>query len=391
MDLFAALHKLAELDTTGISTIIYTVFVFIIVIGVLVFVHEWGHFTAARSVGVKVEQFSIGFGKEIWARTDKHGTRWKISLIPLGGYVQMMGQEDGKAITASDDPNSFASKPKWARAWIIFAGPFVNFLFAIVVLAGLFMFGEEKLYAQVGEVLPNTPAYEAQMQPNDKVLEIEGTPIAEWRDMVNVISERPNQPTQMSILRGEQRLNLVITPAAEEVPNLFGEPETVGRIGIQSAGETFKVYHNPIAAVGLGVKRTYELTGTMLVSIGKLLTGQVSAKHIAGPLGIADLAEESAQHGTAALLMFMVVISINLGIVNLLPIPVLDGGHLLFIGFETLFGKPPSEAIQMWGTRLGLALVLALVLFSTSNDLQRLGVFKFIGLENTPIEAPLGD
>ncbi len=370
-DIFQLLNQMLGYLPAGIGDTLYTVLIFIFVIAVLVFVHEWGHYRAALSVGVHVKQFSIGFGKELFSKVDKNGTRWKVCLIPLGGYVEMLGQEDGKPVGKSDDDKSFANKTILQRAWIIFAGPFVNFVFAFVVLVGLMMVGEHKLMPQVGEVMQGTPAERAGLQPNDIVRVVNETEIVGWIDMVETIQSQAGRDVQLVIERDGKFIPITIRPELKIIKNIFGEDKKVGQIGISSSQNTFKVYHNPLTAIGLGAVRTYELTELTLQSIWKLITGIVSVDQLAGPLGIADMASDTAKHGSYALFMFMVIISINLGIINLLPIPILDGGQLVFLLVESIKGSPVGERAQMWGIRFGLVFVACLIVVSTTNDIRR--------------------
>jgi regulator of sigma E protease len=372
MDFFQALSEWSTAVPGGET--LYTVFVFLIVLGVLVFVHEWGHFAAAKSVGIKVEEFAIGFGRAIAQWTDRHGTIWKIGFIPLGGYVQMKGQEDGKPVTASGEPDSYASKTVGQRAWAVVAGPLANFVLALAVFIVLMWVGEQKLLPEVGHVQEGMPATGV-LQKGDSITAVNGTVVADWDTLQKLTSESANQELNMKIERGGKVIFVRLTPELTTFTDLLGDEHTVGRIGIGPSGATFSIAHGPLQGIWRGVEKTWEVTSLTFVSIYKLIIGAVSPEHIAGPLGIADLAGSSASHGTYHLLMFLAIISINLGIINLLPVPVLDGGHLIFLLLEKIKGAPVGEVAQVWSLRFGLGLILLLVVFATHNDLRRLNVF----------------
>jgi regulator of sigma E protease len=369
MDIFQMLNSLTGMLPGG--DLLYTVLIFVFVLGILVFVHELGHYKAAKSVGIFVEQFSIGFGKEIWGKIDSSGTRWKVCLMPLGGYVQMFGEYEGRAVEKKRQHESFTHKSVLQRAWVVVAGPLANFVFALVVLIGLMLIGEKKLTAEVGEVLPDMPAQAAGLQQGDVIRLIDELEVKDWDQLRDYVSAHPDRPLQLVVQRGERMLPILLTPKLETFTDPLGDEHQVGRIGIVPSYTTFDQRHDPLTAIKLGFVRMYEMTETTLVSIYRLATGTISAKHIAGPLGIADMAGATAEHGSYHLLMFMVIISINLGIINLLPIPMLDGGQLVYLLVEAIKGSPVSEAVQQWGMRLGFGLVACLVVLATHNDIRR--------------------
>lgn len=350
---------------------LFTILMFIVVLAVLVFVHEYGHFYAARSVGVFVEKFSIGFGPVIQKWDDVKGTRWQVAWLPLGGFVQMRGQEDGKAMAADDDPESFAAKSVKERAWIIFAGPLANFLLAMVLLMGLMMYGEEQLKPVIGQVQEDMPAAAAGLQEGDVIRLVNDTPITDWDTMRDVIQQNLDAELQLVVERGNELLPILLSPDVVEYTDLMGRTHTVGRVGVLPSGATFYQDHGLLGGMVRGVEKTWELIALTFESIYRLIMGAISPDNLAGPLGIAQLTGSAADQGVYALLLFMAIISINLGIVNLLPIPVLDGGHLLFLLWEALFKQPPSEKVQTWSIRAGMAIILLLVVFATSNDIQR--------------------
>lgn len=353
---------------------------FVVVLSILVFIHEMGHFLAARSVGVRIEVFSIGFGKEIFGWNDKTGCRWKVSFIPLGGYVKMFGEESGAVVNEHEQAVSFTHKHVLARIWVVAAGPLANFLFAVVALAALFSVGEQKMLAQVGNLQPDMPAIKAGLQPGDLISQIDDTPINDWSQVVGYVSDHAAQQLLFSVVRNGAVVQLPITPQATQITTLLGEERSVGRIGVLPSGETFTQSHGVVEATVLGVQRTWEMSGMLLQSIGKMITRDIPADQIGGPIAIAEMAGKSAENGSYNLVMFMVFISINLGLLNLFPVPMLDGGHLVYYFAELVKGKPLNEKIQMAGQRLGLAVLLCLMGFAFYNDIMRV-LTRMMGAE----------
>lgn len=353
---------------------VFTVVLFLFVLSVLVFFHELGHYAAARSVGIRVEAFSIGFGREIVGFRDKHGTRWKFGWIPLGGYVQMRGQEDLKPIESSVDPLSYGSKTLLQRAWVIVAGPLANLLLGFVLLMAIMLTGEHRLKAEVGAVQPDMPA-SGVLQNGDTVLALDGQPIADWDAMQAYVSERAGQPVVVRVMRDGAEQDVQMTPTTTRFTDRLGDEHTVGRIGIAPSMATFVTVHPAGEALVRAAGRTWELTYLTVLSLYKLLIGAISPDNLTGPLGIADMTGQAASSGTFALMMFMVVISINLFVVNLFPLPVLDGGHLVLLALEGIRGRPLGALAQEWLMRVGLVLIVMLALFSTFNDTKRMGLF----------------
>jgi regulator of sigma E protease len=362
----------------------FTVAMFLVVLSVLVFFHELGHYAAARSVGIRVLAFSIGFGKEIFGWTDKAGTRWKIGWLPLGGYVQMKGQEDLKPILASKESDSFAAKTIGQRAWVIAAGPLANIVLAFVLLVAVMLTGEHRLKPEVGTVMSDMPA-NGFLIPGDTILRTDGIAVTEWNDVQTYVADHPNIPVRLDVLRNGQPTTVTLTPKSTTFTDLLGDTHHVGRIGVTPSYGTNVTQHPPAQAITRAAYRTWELTALTVKSLYKLMIGAISPDNLTGPLGIADMTGQAASSGTFALLMFMVVISINLGIVNMFPLPVLDGGHLVFLALEKLRGKPLSALTQEWAMRVGLTLIVMLALFSTLNDTKRLG---WVGDTEAPTETP---
>lgn len=370
------LARLAEAaQTVPFGAQLFTALLFILVLSVIVFVHEFGHFFAARSVGILVHTFSIGFGKSFAGWKDKHGTRWQLAWIPMGGYVHMKGQEDGQAYGPASDPDSFMAKTLLQRAWVIVAGPLANLLFAAILFIAIMATGDHILLPQVGEVQPNMPATGI-LQKDDTITAINGQSVTRWEDLQDTVSKAPNQTLTLQVQRAGQTLSLTLTPKLTTFKDFLGNEHTVGRVGVAPSYATMVVRHPLPQAVALGVEKFTHVTSLTLQALGKMLIGALSADNLSGPLGIANMTGQTAQNGLFALLSLMAVISINLGIVNLFPLPILDGGHLAFMLLEAARGKPLSARVQEAAFKGGLAVIIALAAFSTFNDLTHLGVVQ---------------
>jgi regulator of sigma E protease len=360
---------------------------FLIVLTILVFVHESGHFLVARYNNVRVEIFSIGFGPELFGFNDSHGTRWKFSAIPLGGYVKMFGEgevieDEGKDkardLTDEEKAVSFHHKRLGQRAAIVFAGPFANFVFAVIVLAGLFFAsGAPNPLAGIGAVQPGSAAEKAGITAGDKVIMIAGQNVKWFEDLRQIVIMNPNIPLSMEIIRDNSQLTLIATPKAQVVEESGVERE-IGLLGVTPHPEMVE-YTNvgPLDAVVMGAERTYGLTLNILNAVGRMITGSVSREELGGPLRIAQISGQMAQGGLASMVFFLAALSINLGLINLFPIPMLDGGHLIFYFIEAIMGRPVNEKAQEYSFRFGLILVLLLMVFATWNDLEQLKVFEY--------------
>lgn len=364
---------------------------FIIALSVVVFVHELGHFLVARWNKVRCESFSIGFGPELIGYTDRHGTRWKFSLIPLGGYVKMFGEADiaNPGAKDSDDDEeetieyemtpeekavSFKYKTLGQRSAIVFAGPAVNFIFSILVFAVMFMsVGRPVTEPIVGSVVENSAAAEAGLMAGDRILSIDGDVIDRFEDLQRVVPLGNGAPIRMSIQRNDQILDIIATPRIVEETDGFGNPQKRALLGVASSGETrMMVRHNPITAFGFAVSQTYTVVEGTFVAVGQIISGERGTEDLGGPIRIAKFSGQAAKSGFANFVIFMAILSINLGIINLFPVPLLDGGHLLFYAIEGLRGRPLSDQTQEWGLRFGLVLVLSLMVFVTWNDILQL-------------------
>ena len=354
---------------------------FLLILSVVVFVHEFGHYWVARRNGVRVEVFSIGFGPELFGRTDGHGTRWKFCLIPLGGFVKMLGDADAASATVDTtkarDPDSFPGKSVWQRMAIVAAGPGANFVFAVVALAILFVVsGRPFTPAEVGQVQPGSPAEAAGLQPGDRITAVDGSPIASFEELQAVVRDSAGTPLLFGIERAGQPLEVTVTPAMSELVDRFGNQHQVGLIGVSRAGVEFR-RSSPVTAVVDAFRETGRMIGGTLYALGEMIMGYRSTDELGGPLRIAQMSGEIASDGLVPVIWFTAVLSINLGLINLFPIPMLDGGHLVLYGIEALRGRPLTERSQEIAFRFGLAMVLSLMVFATWNDLVHLRIVEF--------------
>lgn len=363
------------------------VVVFLLILTVVVFIHEAGHFAVARWNGVKVDVFSIGFGPEVWGFTAKSGTRWRLSLLPLGGYVKMFGDADASSATGDDRPMteaekelSFRYKRVGQRAAIVFAGPAANFIFAILGLAGMFMvLGQQVTEPVIGQVHAGMAAEQAGLKAGDRVLAINGTTVERFQDIQRIVRLEMEQPLDLTLDRNGQQLEIVAKPRIIERKGMFGDMERVPVLGISAdPSSTRIVKHGPFAALGQALKETESMVSSTFVGIGQMINGTRDSDELGGPIRIAKGAGEAAQIGLASVVFYTILLSLNLGLINLFPIPVLDGGHLLFYGFEAILGRPLGEKAQEYGFRIGLFLVLALMVFATRNDIVSLPVWDMM-------------
>lgn len=358
---------------------------FLFVLTIVVFFHELGHFLVARRCGVKVVTFSVGFGPEIAGFHDRYGTRWKLSAIPLGGYVKFFG-DDSVASTPDRDANtgmsedekkvSFFYKPVGARAAVVAAGPIANFILAIAIFAGIFMVvGKQTTTARVDTVQAGSAAQAAGFQPGDIVLSIDGTKINSFSEMQRIVSISAGQPLTIVVDRGGASVNLQATPELREIKDNFGNVHRIGVLGISRSmapGDVKSERLAPLEAIGAGAKETWFVIDRTLAYIGGIFSGRENADQLGGPIRIAQVSGEVAAAGFTALMHLTAVLSVSIGLLNLFPIPLLDGGHLLFYAIEALRGRPLSERAQEVGFRIGLAIVVMLMIFATFNDILRL-------------------
>jgi regulator of sigma E protease len=439
---------------------------FLLVLSILVFVHELGHYLVARWCGVRIDTFSIGFGREIWGFTDKRGTRWKFSLVPLGGYVKMFGDVDptsykqsdtvagsqggeARPMTEEERKSAFFAKTVWQRIAIVFAGPGINYLFAVILLAGLYTFhGQTVTPPQATGIIAGSAADEAGFKPHDMILAINGRPVNRFEDVRREVAVKLDTPTVFTIQRGNTTIDLTATPHRQESEDRYGFMQSRGFLGILSPGNGLSLKHivavegvetptveaaraeilrrldrsftvtldrgeskediliNPLAANNQGLKdktsadysvlnmaegdietiikhaphsavlaatkETYRITMSTLEAIGQMFSGTRSAKELGGIIRIGAIAGDMASAGIIALIVFTALLSINLGLINLFPIPMLDGGHLVMYFYEAVRGKPLSEQIQEYAFRFGLVILVCLMVFANLNDLMQL-------------------
>jgi regulator of sigma E protease len=364
-----------------------TILSFLLVIGPLIFIHELGHYFAGRWFGVKADAFSIGFGREILGWTDKRGTRWKVGWMPLGGYVKFAGDmnpasqpsKEWLSLPAEERNRTFQAKPVWQRFIIVAAGPFVNFLFAILVFTFLFAaIGQPRTPNVVPGVQAGSAAAKAGLQKGDRILALNGSEVRRFEDISGYVQIRPRQPIDISFERNGQQRSVRVVSGAETVSDKFGNKAEIGRLGVLWPPQ-IREKLAPHQAVWAGVRQTGVIVQTMVVTLGQLIAGDRSVKELGGPLKIAQYSGQQATQGGLDFLLFMTIISINLGFINLLPIPLLDGGHLLFYLIEGVRRKPLKPEAQEWAFRTGLAALLALMIFVTLNDLASFGVWKALG------------
>ncbi|MFQ3574336.1 MAG: RIP metalloprotease RseP [Thermodesulfovibrionales bacterium] len=358
----------------------------VLLFGFIIFIHELGHFIVAKRFNVKVLKFSIGFGPKVLGR--KIGeTEYVLSAIPLGGYVKMLGEdiEDSENMSPQEieelrnDPRSFKNQPVSKRIAIVFAGPLFNLLTAVVIFFGIYIYGIPTLVPVIGEVMPDSPAYKAGLQPNDKVVMLDNKKINQWGEMTEIIHKSANKPIKVRIIRGEQTLDFTIVPEEKVIKDLFGEDKKVGLIGIKPTDQTFIVREDPLTALDKSLSKTVEIIYLTLVGIVKIIQKIIPADNIGGPILIFQMAEKTASLGIISFLTFTAIISINLGILNLLPIPILDGGHIVFFLIEGIIKRPINEKVIIVSQKVGLALIIALMAFAMYND-----IFRLFGDKITP-------
>jgi len=359
---------------------------FLVVLTVVVFVHELGHFLVGRWCGVGVNAFSIGFGPELFGWNDRHGTRWKLSAIPLGGYVKFAGDTNGASVpdpmalaqmSAAERAVSFHHKSVWKRAAIVAAGPIANFILAVAIFsATTYVNGRQILAPRVEAIQPGSAAERAGFQPGDLVLSINGRSIASFTDMQRIVSASADDTLTVKVERDGREVTLSAVPDLRETETPFGK-QRIGLLGLQAsrAAEDFRsVTYGPIESIRLGAMETWYVVDRTFTYIGRLVVGRESADQLSGPIRIAQVSGQVANFGgPAALISLVAVLSVSIGLINLFPVPLLDCGHLMFYAIEALRGRPLSERAQEIGFRIGLAIVVMLMLFATWNDIVHIG------------------
>jgi len=427
-----------QLILENLFTLGITLISFIVLLSFIVFFHELGHFQTARWCGVKIDVFSIGFGKPLFSRKDKHGTEWRVAMLPLGGFVKFFGDagpasnpskqvheteraEDAQgreeagdtepkpmmtqfppgsekarlaeALTEEERRVCFHFKPLWQKALVVAAGPFANFILAIVILAGLFMLaGEAPVYeAQVGSVREGTAAEEAGLQPGDRILQINGREVSSFQQMSNIVKLSSGEELELLIDRGGESLTLTAMPIRTETTDAYGNKVRAGILGITADPEAYRmVRYGPVRAVQAAVGQVYEVLAVTVRFLGRIILGKEGIDQLGGPVKIAKYAGQSAMAGFSDggemevslmrrlevsffnFLNMAAMISISVGFLNLLPVPVLDGGHLVFYGYEAIAGRPVSEAVQAVSFKIGIVILLSLMVFVSWNDVTQL-------------------
>ncbi len=343
----------------------------VIVLGILVFAHELGHFLLAKRLGVGVLKFSLGFGPRLIGK--KIGeTEYQIAAFPLGGFVKLIGENPEEKVNEGDLARSFSAQPGWKRALIIGAGPFFNFFLAVVLFFAINLFGIPFIPSRVGEISPDLPAERAGLKKGDLILSIDGEKVSKWDDLSRIIRSSEGKDLSIHVKRGDTVLELKVAPQPSKTKNMFGEEISIFMIGITPPEEVLIEKVNPLVALGKGFVQTWQGIRLTVVSIVKLIQGKIPAKTIGGPILIGQLAGEQARRGILSLALFTAILSINLGLINLFPIPILDGGHFLFLGLEAVLRKPLSIKKMEIAQQIGLILIILLMLFAFYNDLIRI-------------------
>lgn len=367
-------------DASSEISLFFYITSFVGIISVLVFIHEFGHYGVAKLCGVRVEEFSIGFGPKLVGIHDKSGTLWKICLIPMGGYVKMFGDVDPASspdyekidsLSETEKKYAFYNKPLWQKAAVVIAGPLANYILAIIILASFYNLYGKPLYEPiVAGVAEDMPAQQAGLQEGDRIIAIDNKPIESFTDIISIVALNTGTPLEIRYQRENIENTVELTPQVIQRKNIFGTEENVGLIGIQQPPRSYKTdNYNVFTALGEATIDSIHYSGQMLRAIGQIITGQRSIKDLGGPVKIAKYSGKAADIGLKMVLWLMAMISISLGLFNLLPIPVLDGGHLLFYTIESIQGRPLAEKFQKYSMTAGMVLLLSLTVLVTYNDI----------------------
>ncbi len=358
---------------------------YILILSLLVFIHEMGHYLAGRWSGIRILAFSVGFGPELVGFTDKHGTRWKISAIPLGGYVRFFGDADAASrpdgtmaeeLTEEERAQTLNGAKLWKRAVTVAAGPLANFLLAIVIFAGMFAtMGKPVSDPVVADIKPGSAAEAAGIARGDVLVALDGRLIETFDDVVRYITMRPEVPVEVTVRRNGEEIDFPLVPQRAETSDRFGNKMEVGQIGIitdQQAGNFRVVQLSPVEAVWEGVRQTGHIVTGTFDYIGNMIAGRMNADQLGGPVRVVQASGQMATLGVIALLNLAAVLSVSLGLLNLFPVPVLDGGHLVLYAIEAVRGRPMGQGAQEIAFRIGMAMILSLMVFATWNDISRL-------------------
>jgi regulator of sigma E protease len=342
----------------------------IVVLGILIFVHELGHFLVAKYFGVGVEKFSLGFGPKLVGKRFGE-TEYRLSAFPLGGYVKMVGENIDEELPLTDVPRSFMAKPPIQRMCIVAAGPLFNLFFAYLLFVLVCMIGIPSATSKIGEVVEGKPAARAGLRAGDRITAIDGKPVSRWADIAVLVGGSAGKPLDLLIDRKGTVIPVRVTPEISTAKNLLGEPVTAPIIGVMASKEYVTEQLGPIDAVIKAGEHTWDVTRMTVLAVGKLFSGSLSLDNIGGPIMIAKTAGEQAETGLVYFLSFMALLSINLGLLNLLPVPILDGGHLVFYAWEMAVGKPVHVKAREVAQQIGLVLLLGLMVLAFYNDIAR--------------------
>lgn len=363
----------------GALTLFHYAWSFFLILSVIVFIHEFGHYIVAKWCGVKIEAFSIGFGKELFGWNDRSGTRWKFSLVPMGGYVKMYGDsgaastpdnEKAAGMTEAEKAMSFHHKPLWKKALVVAAGPAFNFMLTIGILTAMLMsYGLPSATPLVNKVMEDSAAEEADFRPGDLILSVNGTEVETFTDIARLVSINTGTPITIVLERDGEELSKTVTPRMREVEDALGNKVMLPTVGLQSQEHTVREM-NILAALGEAVERTYDICAMTLTAVGQIFAGERDASELKGPVGIAKMSGQATGISFPTVLWFIAMLSANLGLVNLFPIPLLDGGHLMYYAIEAGTGRPLAEKFQEYGFRLGFALIACLMAFTIFNDIR---------------------
>ncbi len=350
-----------------------TVIAFVVLLGVLIFIHELGHFLVARLAGVGVLKFSLGFGPKIFGK--KVGeTEYVLSWIPLGGYVKLLGESGTEELPPEDEKRSFFKQPTWKRLLIVLAGPVFNFVLAIVIFMIVYMYGIPNLTPVIGTMSPDSAAQEAGIITGDKILSINGQTILYWDDIKPMIAGSKGNEVKVTVLRGNEEKEFTVKPKLSKTKNLFGEDENAYLLGITPAGNVVTERKNPFKAVASAFEKTWEISKLTLISVVKMVQGVISPRTLGGPIFIAQVAGDQVKEGIIPYILFMAILSINLGVINLFPIPVLDGGHIFFYLIEMATRREIPLKVKEMSQQIGFVVLLMLMLFVIMIDIERLNI-----------------
>jgi regulator of sigma E protease len=372
------------METLASPGLLFTLAVFALVIGILVFVHEFGHYGVARLFGIKVETFAVGFGREVLGWTDRHGTRWKLGWIPMGGYAKFAGDANAAsqpdlsqdaALPPEERANLFHNRPLWQRTLVVAAGPAINFAFAILIFTVFFMtYGHQITPPVIGQVVAGTPAASAGLKPGDRIVRMDGQTVERFEDVSRIVAINAGTSMQIELDRAGSPVVLQATPKVVKEQDRFGNRYERGQLGLTS-GELVVVRHGPLTALRWAVVETVGVVRLMWDTLAQVVTGRRAIEDLGGPIKIAQFSGQSATLGLPALIGFIALVSINLGFINLLPIPMLDGGHLFLYALEGVRRRPLNPKVQEWAFMSGFALLMSLMLVLTWHDLQSVGIW----------------